>query len=345
MTPVLPAVIFVAAFVVSWLGVGLVRRWSVRREILDVPNERSSHTEPTPRGGGIVIVAVALTGYVIATNVANVPVSYGYIAGAVMISLISWLDDLISIPFWMRLAVHIAGSALLLADVGYWHEAFIPSADILVPLGSTIGAVVTMCWLVWLINSYNFMDGIDGIAGIQAVVAAGAWAFLAAWLGLDGTYLFAGVLACASIGFLIHNWAPAKIFMGDVGSAFLGFTLAAIPLLARTEGPEHQLVMPAAAILFVWYFIFDSVLTFVRRLLGRQRVWQAHREHLYQRMVISGYGHARVALIYGTSAAVLSATVILAIIFSGIFPVLAVLSLLIPTLALVYLGASKKRLT
>ena len=130
--------------------------------------------------------------------------------------------------------------------------------------------------------------------------------------------------------------------MGDVGSAFLGFTLAAIPLLGGKEAPEAYLLLPAVAILFLWYFVFDSVLTFFRRLLMGQRVWEAHREHIYQRMVISGWSHASVTLTYGASAAILSATVLLAVIFSGKFAVLAILSLVIPTLALVYFGVRKK---
>ena len=104
MNPILAVVIFVASFVVAWIGVGLFRRWSLRREIFDVPNERSSHTEPTPRGGGVVIVAVTLAGYLLSTLLTDLPISYGYLAGAVMISLISWLDDLLSLPFWARLA-------------------------------------------------------------------------------------------------------------------------------------------------------------------------------------------------------------------------------------------------
>jgi len=344
MTPVVPALIFLTAFAVAWVGVGLVRRWTLRRQIFDIPNERSSHTEPTPRGGGIAIVVLALAGYIVGSMVSDVPISYGYVAGAVMISAISWLDDLISIPFWARLVVHIAGSALLIFDVGYWHEFFIPTADVTVPLGQGIGAVVTMGWLIWLINSYNFMDGIDGIAGIQAVVAGVSWTVFSAWQGLEGTFLFAGVLTSAAMGFLIHNWSPAKIFMGDVGSAFLGFTLAAIPLLARRELPDvqYQALLPAVAILFVWYFVFDSLLTFFRRLFRGHRVWEAHREHIYQRLVISGWSHARVALFYGTLAGLLSGTTLLAIIFSGKFPVFAILCLLISTTVLIYLAVEKK---
>jgi Fuc2NAc and GlcNAc transferase len=240
--------------------------------------------------------------------------------------------------------VHIAGSVVLMLDLGYWQEFFIPTADVTIPFGPVFGAVVTLGWLVWLINSYNFMDGIDGIAGIQAVVAGAAWAVLAAWLGLSSTFLFSGVLASAALGFLIHNWAPARIFMGDVGSAFLGFTLAAIPLLAGRELADVQFrsILPAVAVLFVWYFVFDSLLTFFRRLLRGHKVWEAHREHIYQRMIISGWNHSQVALIYAMLAGLLSITVILAIIFSGKFPVFALFSLVIPTTALIYLGGRKK---
>ena len=344
MTPLLPAVIFLTALVLTWAGVALFRKWTLRREIFDVPNERSSHTQPTPRGGGVAIVAVTLAGYIIGSSVANIPISYGYIAAGLLIAGISWLDDLISIPFWARLAVHLGGSIVLIRDVGHWDEIFIPTADITVPLGAVIGTVVTLGWLVWLINSYNFMDGIDGIAGIQAVIAGTAWAVFAAWLGMSATFLFAGVLASAALGFLVHNWAPAKIFMGDVGSAFLGFTLAAVPLLARREltDLQFQSLLPVVAVLFVWYFVFDSLLTFFRRLLRGHRVWEAHREHIYQRLIISGWNHGQVALLYGTLAGLLSVSVIFAIIFSGKVAVLTLLCLLIPTIALIYLGGRKK---
>ena len=342
MNPLIPCTLFIATFATAWVGVGLFRRWSLRKELVDVPNERSSHSVPTPSGAGIVIGAVTLAGYVASSLITDLPLSYGYLVGAAMICLISWLDDLMSIPYWGRFGVHILGSGLLIADVGYWNEIFIPAIDVTIPLGPIAGLVVTMGWLVWFITAFNFMDGIDGIAGLQAVVAGVAWAVLSSSLGLEGTFLFAGIVACSALGFLVHNWSPARIFMGDAGAAFLGFTLAAMPLLAQSGSPASDVVLPIVGVLFVWFFLFDSSITLVRRFWKGHRVWaEPAREHYYQKMVISDWKHSSVALIYGSAAAILSFTVITAIIFQGKYSLLVLLSLLTSTFLLIYLGTRK----
>lgn len=336
-------IIFLAAVLAaSWAGVALFRRWTLGKKLLDVPNDRSSHSVPTPRGGGLVIVAVSFIGYAFIASIFDAEISWGYVAGAIAIAAVSWFDDISSLPSWSRLIVHIGAAMILIADVGSWHEIFLPLALVHIPLGPYFGALVTVLWIVWLVNAYNFMDGIDGIAALQAVIACVAWASLAAWFDHKSLFLFACVLACSSAGFLIHNWQPARIFMGDVGSAFLGYTLASMPLLARS-GPEVDLqILPLAGVLFVWFFIFDTLVTLIRRLVRRKRIWEAHREHLYQRMVIAGREHARVTMIYGISAALLASTVVLAIAFSGIFAILGVISLVVPTILIVYLGRERK---
>jgi UDP-N-acetylmuramyl pentapeptide phosphotransferase/UDP-N-acetylglucosamine-1-phosphate transferase len=145
-----------------------------------------------------------------------------------------------------------------------------------------------------LTNAYNFMDGIDGIAGGQAVVAGLGWTII----GFMGEQSFIGLvgvlLAASSLGFLFHNWPPARIFMGDVGSAFIGFTLAVIPILAAQRDPRFMVV----GILVVWPFIFDTAFTLVRRLNNKENIFEAHRSHIYQRLVIAGYSHRFVTFIY-----------------------------------------------
>ena len=335
--------IFAGAFASSAIGVELFRRWSLSRGVFDVPNERSSHSTPVPRGGGLVIVVVCLTCYLILGLVLGLPVSWGYLVGAVMVAGVSWLDDLYSVPFWTRLIVHFAAACLLVYDLGYWSEVLIPLVAWTLPLGKILGLVLSVAWLVWFLNAYNFMDGIDGIAGLQALVTCIAWIAVAAMFDLDSVFLLSGAIACSVAGFLIHNWSPARVFMGDVGSAFLGFTLAALPFLSRNEGGANIPVLPAFALLFVWFFLFDTVFTFARRALGGKRVWEAHREHIYQKLVIEGRTHAAVAAFYGAAAAVLAISVILALQFSGIFPPLALLSLTVLTLLLVYLGVRENR--
>jgi UDP-N-acetylmuramyl pentapeptide phosphotransferase/UDP-N-acetylglucosamine-1-phosphate transferase len=173
-----------------------------------------------------------------------------------------------------------------------------------VDLPAWLGIVVTVVWIVGLTNVYNFMDGIDGIAAVQGVVAGIAWAVAGAWMGAGVVLLFGFVLAGACAGFLVHNWTPAKIFMGDVGSAFLGFTYAVLPILVVSELPRlagtlQPGIVPGFAILVVWPFVGDGLLTFVRRVLRGEPVWKAHRSHLYQRLVQTGWSHAGVSLLYG----------------------------------------------
>ncbi len=343
LSPIATILVFIFALLASWSGVALFLRWSLSRNLLDVPNERSSHSIPTPRGGGLVIVIVTLLGYAAIAFAFGYPFSWGYLFGAIIIACVSWLDDLYSLPFWSRLIAHIAAAVLLVVDVGFWREVFVPLVSNNIGLGEVFGVVCTIGWIVWLVNAYNFMDGIDGIAALQAAIAGAAWAFFAFTFDLQGMFVFAGVLASVACGFLIHNWQPAKIFMGDVGSAFLGYTLAAMPLLAQIESKSKLPILPVAAVLFVWFFVLDTIVTFARRALGRKRVWEAHREHFYQGMVINGREHASVTLAYGIMSVSLSLLFVLALISAGIFTVLAVLSLVIPTFFLMYFGFRNKR--
>jgi UDP-N-acetylmuramyl pentapeptide phosphotransferase/UDP-N-acetylglucosamine-1-phosphate transferase len=161
-------------------------------------------------------------------------------------------------------------------------------------------------WIVGLTNAYNFMDGIDGIAGGQAVVAGLGWAYLGAAVDAPAIEAVAWAVALSSAAFLAHNWSPARIFLGDVGSGFLGYTFAALPFLARVapaaDGPGLRI--PVAAALVVWPFVADAGYTFGRRLLRGENVFSAHRSHLYQRLVIAGWSHAAVTSAYIAMAAI-----------------------------------------
>lgn len=214
-------VIFAAVFCVSYLGVAMYRRWSVKQKFLKIPNERSSHNQPTPHGAGIVIVIICLLTYVPLSLMVTGSFSWGYFFGALLIALISFLDDIRSISFPLRLAVHCVAALVLIADTETWHG--------ITMLGNLKfgfwGYVITFLWIVWMVNSYNFMDGIDGLAGLQAVIAGVGWLCLCLILGMPVIYLFGGIIAAASLGFLLHNWNPAHIFMGDVGSTFLDLHL------------------------------------------------------------------------------------------------------------------------
>lgn len=289
-----------AGLLASYLGVRVFEAAAARRRWFDVPNERSSHTRPTPRGAGSVIVLVSLAGLAFSLLLDPPPrglarfAAYG--AGAAFVAALSWLDDLRGVHFAARFLAHGLAAAALLAFVGAPREIGIPFLGT-VEVGPW-GWALAFLWIVGLTNAYNFMDGIDGIAGTQAFLAAAAWSgvFVASRSPLLAN--FAAVLSGASLGFLFRNWSPAKVFMGDVGSAFLGYTFAALPLLAAREtGGTPDL--PFLGVLWVWPFVFDSLLTFLARLARGENVFQAHRTHLYQRAVRSGMSHSSVTLLYG----------------------------------------------
>ena len=288
-------VLFVLGFGTSWWATGFVRRYALRKELVDVPNERSSHTQPTPRGGGLAIVLVALCGlltYGLLFFVEYRLLLLFYAFGVGLIATVSWFDDLYVLPSRVRFAAHSLAAILVIIGFGHWDELTLPL------LGQVnvgwLGMPITFLWIVGLTNAYNFMDGIDGIAGGQAVVAGVGWTILG--LMMDFTLISAmGVLlAATSLGFLFHNGPPARIFMGDVGSAFLGFSFACLAII----GAKRDAVLATAGALLVWPFVFDTLFTFFRRLKNREYVFSAHRSHLYQRLVISGYSHRTVTLLY-----------------------------------------------
>ena len=286
----------------SWAGAGLLRHWAARLHLIDVPNQRSSHSRPTPRGGGLVIATLTLLGTVMfyLSGGASLPVLAfaAFFAATLLVSTISWLDDLKSLSSRLRLTAHAIAAVAIVAGVGYIDRIQLPLLGI-IDLG-WIGALVTVLWIVGLTNAYNFMDGIDGIAGSQAVLAGIGWIALGETFADSFVWVIGLLIASSSLGFLWHNWPPARLFMGDVGSVFLGFTFAVLPIFAMqdTSQTANVLSAPLAAVALVWCFVFDSGFTFLRRLFRGENAFRAHRSHLYQRLVVSGYSHLMVTLIY-----------------------------------------------
>ena len=290
---------FIGLFLLSWLFVGVFRKWSLGRAILDVPNERSSHDAPTPVGGGVVIVVLSLVSLLIWEFVTGGGINFaGLYVGGLLIACISWLDDLKHIPAPVRFAVHVIGALLVVFDAGTFVGIELLSG-VEVNFGFLSG-VITVFWIVWMTNAYNFMDGIDGIAGTQAAIAAGFWALCGVYFGAAGVTFLSVVLLATSLGFLVHNWPRAKVFMGDVGSAFLGFTFATIPLYAISISESRNFVkyLPLLGIAALWFFFGDTILTFLRRLVSGEKLWSAHRRHLYQELIKSGSTHLKVTTLY-----------------------------------------------
>lgn len=300
--------IFTIILLISYCGVEIFRKWSLRREFFDIPNERSSHAAPTPRGGGLLIVINCLIFYTIYTFFFSGNFSSGYLAGSVLIAVISWFDDIFDISFVWRFFVHSAAAGLIIFSNGFFNEVYFPFFQ-QVEFGK-FGILLTFFWIVGLTNAYNFMDGIDGIAAMQAVTSGIGWLVAGKLLGFETVGLYGGVIAFSSLGFLIHNWQPAKIFMGDVGSAFLGYTFAVLPLLANGKTADNHYLLPLIAVGFVFLFIADTVLTFFRRILKKEKIWEAHRSHIYQQLVINGFSHTFVTLIYSFISLILICLII-----------------------------------
>ncbi len=290
------------AAVLTWIMVFMIIRLAPRVGLLDRPNERSLHSRVTPRGGGIGIVAAALGVAlwwlwfeVAGSGLAGSLQAFLVAAGAV--ALVSLWDDFRSLGAGWRLLCHLAAAGVTVGFIGSIREVAIPLVGV-IPLGNA-GVALTVLWIVGLTNVYNFMDGIDGIAATQGVIAGLVWAAVGVAWSLPAVALLGLALAGACLGFLLHNWSPARIFMGDVGSAFLGFCFAVVPLLALVEmGDARAASIPGLAVLSVWPFVGDGFLTFYLRACRREPVWKAHRLHLYQKLVRSGLSHAHVSRLY-----------------------------------------------
>ena len=279
----------IAAIVVILLS-ALIVGWTKHLKVLDIPNERSSHVNPTARGGGIAIAGITIIGTAL-----TAPRMWPFLTAAAVIAILGWIDDVKNINAGLRFAVQLAAASAVV----FVYSPIQRIAGITFPLWFAIP--ITVIWIVALTNAYNFMDGIDGIAGSQAVIAGAAWCAIAS--GTVST--IALLIAAASVGFLIHNWPPASIFMGDVGSAFLCFSFAVFPLIDRRP------VTPVVAFIVISPFLFDSAYTLICRVIKRERVWKAHRSHLYQRLVIAGWSHRGVTLLYAGVAIANAATALL----------------------------------
>ncbi len=275
-----------ASLAVAWAATGGVTRWLAGRAILDHPNARSSHTNPTPRGGGVGLLAGLAVGWLGAVALlpgADLRATGVALAGAGVLAAVSFVDDLRGLPVALRLAVQVAAVTAALAALP-GDARVLPGA---LPVG--VDRLVTgLAWL-WFVNLFNFMDGIDGISGVEAA-SIGVGTALVAWL--TGSFAAVGcglATAGAALGFLRWNWQPARVFLGDVGSVPLGFLIGWLIIGAALDGAW------AAALILPAYYWTDASLTLVLRLARGEAVWRAHRSHFYQRAVQHGMRHADVA--------------------------------------------------
>jgi UDP-N-acetylmuramyl pentapeptide phosphotransferase/UDP-N-acetylglucosamine-1-phosphate transferase len=287
------AIVALTALATSY-ATGMVLRALLRRAILDHPNARSSHTKPTPRGGGIAVVGILTVAWAAIAVGANDPPGGMAVVLGFALALVSWFDDLRHLPVAVRLLTQACAVAigvwLLLPPGPVFQGLLPPAAD---------AALAGLAWL-WFVNLFNFMDGIDGIAGAEtfsigaglvAAAAAAGWALP----------LYPAIMAAAALGFLRWNWPPARIFLGDVGSIPLGYLLGWMLLSAAAQG------LWAAALLLPLYYLADATLTLAWRLARREKVWQAHRDHFYQRAARRLGGHRPVVLwVLGVNASLMA---------------------------------------
>jgi Fuc2NAc and GlcNAc transferase len=279
-----------------WLGSALLtlaaRRLALSRGIVDVPNARSSHVTPTPRGGGIAIVLVSTAAFLALgwRGLLGGQLLLALVVGGVAVAAVGFADDHRPLRSSIRLAVHLGAAIWAVACLGGLPPLRV-GAHVL-QLGWA-GQVIAVLAIVWTLNLFNFMDGIDGIAGSEAVFVTLAAAWLTA-AGPEAAGLRAVdlVLAAATAGFLLWNWPPAKIFLGDVGSGYLGYMIAVLALAAGHDNPVA---------IWVWLilggaFFADATATLARRVLRRERVYEAHRSHAYQWLARRWGSHRKVTV-------------------------------------------------
>lgn len=261
----------ILAVLITAITIALMLRWGAAGP-LDLPNQRSLHATPVPRSGGVGIMAGVMVGFV-----AMAP-AFSFVAGLLLLTLVSWWDDRRSLPAAVRFACHFVAAGLVVAavfpDVTIWN------------------LLLALLFIVWMTNLYNFMDGANGLAGGMAVFGFGAYAVAAGLSGEMNLAVWAACIAAAAAGFLLFNFDPARIFMGDVGSIPLGFLAASLGLV----GIQREVWPLWFPVLVFAPFIVDATVTLLRRAWRREKIWQAHREHYYQRLVCSGWSHRKLAL-------------------------------------------------
>lgn len=260
--------------------------------MLDIPNERSSHYEPTLRGGGIGIVVsiiMSICLLFLANEIVPDKKHIAFILGLFAVSLTGYLSDKFNISIVTRLSIQIVISMLMVVFIGMIRFPVFQNMPFL-------GVIITLIWITGLANIYNFMDGIDGLAAVQGIVLGAAAIVFGIALNNHFIMFFGAAIAGAVLGFLRLNITPAKIFMGDTGSYAIGFIAAAITLF------DNRLFVPVAIVMGT--FLFDTTITLIRRVVNGERWYEAHKSHFYQRALKLGYSHMQISAFLGSAAVV-----------------------------------------
>jgi len=278
------------ALIFSVFMTGFIRQYSLKNAVLDIPNIRSSHAQPTPVGGGLSITLSILIVISILFFLNSIGLQFmAAFAGGILIAVTGWLDDRRHIPALRRaLCYFIAAIWAVFCLTGLDHMA-LGIHIIKLPQWANIFVVVG---IVWLTNLYNFMDGTDGIAAIQAICAGLPGGLFLILSDQAAIAVIPFVIAGSSVGFLYWNWPPARIFMGDVGSCFLGFTFALLAIV----GEQNDAVPIIIWFILLSGFICDATFTLLMRMIKREKWYSAHKSHAYQRVVQMGISHKTLAI-------------------------------------------------
>lgn len=270
---------------------GMVRAYALRHQLLDTPNERSSHTIPTPHGGGLAVLAASILGMGlgVAANIIEPREAITLAVGILALGTVGWIDDTKGSLPGIRIAVQITVACWTLYMLGGLPEIRLGTETYVI--GRT-GYILGVLGIVWSINLYNFMDGIDGFAGSQAVIIFATVSILSLYRGNSSLAAVAAILAAACVGFLIWNWPPAKIFMGDVGSGAIGYLVCGLAISSENNRSVPLFVFAILGAIF----IADATVTLVRRVRRGARTIEAHRDHTYQRLAQSFGSHRPVTI-------------------------------------------------
>lgn len=286
--------ILISIFLTFLISTGLtwlVRLYALRQSILDIPNERSSHCVPTPRGGGIAIVLtfISCVVWLGASKQIDIHLVWALVGGGLAIALIGYCDDIFTIKARWRFLMHFLVALWTIFWLGNANIFDVNTKNFYIQNCLTL---ITLIGIIWCINFYNFMDGIDGLASGEGLFVAIASGIALTMTGENHLSHIMWLLAAAIAGFAVWNWPPAKIFMGDVGSGFLGFVFAALGLYSI----NHKIL----SITFWWIilavFLCDATFTLIYRIYQGKKWYSAHREHAYQHATIYGATHKKVSV-------------------------------------------------
>lgn len=284
--------IVIATITISFGLTHLVRKIAITRNKFDIPNERSSHKNPTPRGGGVAVVAAFVFGLLALLIRRDIDAEsfYAIVLPGALVAIIGYLDDLGRVTAArLRLIGHFVAALIAIYILGGLPPMPLFSATLDIGL---VGNIIAVLFLVWMLNLFNFMDGIDTITGIEALTSCLILTIFLINKSDTELWRVPALLCAAVIGFLYFNWPPAKIFLGDIGSGFIGFTIGTISLVIAKSQP----LITWAVIILLGVFIVDATVTLIRRIFDKQRISAAHRSHAFQHLANNADRHLKVSL-------------------------------------------------